>query len=185
MPISLRRIAVFCASSFGNSPEFEQTARELGSLLAFHGIELVFGGTDCGLMGVLARAVLDNGGRALGVVPRSDEGLPLPVGLSELLVVPSVAKRKAKMLEMSDAVIALPGGLGTLDELFDALALRAIGVHQKPLVLLNTGGFYDPLLTFLDSATNAGFIKPTSRALVWSEPDAASVMKRLMSARSG
>lgn len=153
----------------------------MGFLLAFHGIELVFGGTDSGLMGALARAVLEGGGRAIGVVPRIDEGLPLPVGLSELLLVATVAERKAKMLELSDALIALPGGLGTLDELFDALALRAIGQHHKPLVLLNIGGFYDPLLAFLDSAVSAGFIKPKSRALVWGEPDAVSAMKRLMS----
>lgn len=175
----IRRIAVFCASSFGNSPQPEEAARELGALLSSRAIELVFGGTDCGLMGALARAILGCGGRATGVVSRGDEGLPLPSGLSELLVVPTVADRKAKMLELSDALIALPGGLGTLDELFDALALRAIGVHPKPLVLLNSGGFYDPLLAFLDGAVGAGFIKPTARALVWSEPDATSAIARL------
>ena len=181
MITSLHRVAVFCASSFGTSPQPEQAARELGALLAQHGIELVFGGTDSGLMGVLTRAVLDGGGRAIGVVPQSDVGFPLVPGLNELIVVPSVAHRKAKMLELCDALIALPGGLGTLDELFDALALRAIGVHPKPLVLLNVGRFYDPLLAFLDGAVDAGFVKPKGRALVWSEPDAARVIERLMS----
>jgi uncharacterized protein (TIGR00730 family) len=181
MNTSIARIAVFCASSFGASPEFELAARELGALLAHHGIELVFGGTDSGLMGALARAVLNNGGRAIGVVPRSDEGLPIPPALSELIVVDSVAARKAKMLELSEASVALPGGLGTLDELFDALALRAIGVHEKPVALFNVGGFYDPLLAFLDGVVQMGFMKPKARALVWSENDAATLVSRLLS----
>jgi len=180
MSSSPRRVAVFCGSRFGSAPEYESAARELGASLAAHNMELVFGGTDCGQMGVVARSLLEQGGRAVGVVPQSDAGFSTVPGV-EIEVVATVAHRKARMLEMSDALVALPGGLGTLDELFDALALRALEVHAKPIALLNVAGFYDELLEFLDRAVEAGFIQAKSRALLWSEGDAAALVARLMS----
>jgi len=178
MSSSPRRVAVFCGSRFGSAPEYESAARELGASLAAHNIELVFGGTDCGLMGVVARAALEHRGQAVGIVPQSDAHFPVAPGV-KVEMVASVAHRKARMLELSDAFVALPGGLGTLDELFDALALRAIEVHAKPIALLSVAGFYDPLLAFLDRTVEAGFIQAKSRACLWSERDAAALVSRL------
>lgn len=162
----LGRVAVYCASNPGCDPAFPRLAAELGAELARRGIELVYGGSDAGLMRIVASSVLANGGRVTGVHP---EGHPIEApqrDLTRLCVVKSMAERKAKMLELADAWLALPGGFGTLDEFFDAICLLQLGIHRKPCGLLNIHGYYDHLLAFLNHAEFSGLLKPEHRRLI-------------------
>jgi hypothetical protein len=161
----VKSLAVYCGSSMGADPLFEGTARALGEEMARRGIDLVYGGGHRGLMGVVADAVLEAGGRAYGVIPRALVDLEVAHrGLTELHEVASMHERKAKMTELTDAFIAIPGGIGTLDELFEAWTWNALGYHSKPFCLLNVAGFWDGLIGFLDHVTQSGFMSPERRA---------------------
>ncbi|MFN0243808.1 MAG: TIGR00730 family Rossman fold protein [Planctomycetota bacterium] len=163
----MRRICVFCGASAGNSPAFAAAARRMGQALVARELELVYGGGKVGLMGTIADAVLDAGGRVTGVIPRALVERELAHDRAqEMLVVASMHERKAKMAELSDAFIALPGGLGTFEEFCEALTWSQLGFHDKPCGLLDVEGYYRPLLALFDSAVGAGFVRPEHRALV-------------------
>lgn len=169
----LRRVCVFCGSSVGGRPAYAEAAHAFGALLAERGIGVVTGGGSVGLMGVVADATLAAGGEALGVIPRRLVDRELGHhGLSALYVVESMHERKALMHELSDAFVALPGGYGTLDELFEALTWRQLGIHGKPVGVLDSEGYFEPLLALLDSLVEGGFVHDAHRTglLVAAEP---------------
>ena len=160
----MKRLAVYCGSSMGTDPAFVETAHVLGRIMAARGIGLVYGGGRLGLMGVVADAVMKSGGEAYGVIPRALIDLEVAhTGLTELHVVETMHERKALMTELTDAFIAIPGGVGTLDELFEAWSWNALGYHAKPFALLNVAGFWDGMIGFLDHVTTSGFMSPARR----------------------
>jgi uncharacterized protein (TIGR00730 family) len=163
----MRRLCVFCGSSTGSRPEYRAAARRLGELLAARGLGLVFGAGHVGLMGVLADAVLGAGGEAVGVIPQAlvDKELAHR-GLTELHVVQTMHQRKALMADLADGFAALPGGYGTADEFFEVLTWAQLGLHAKPIGLLNVAGFFDPLLAWVDGCVREGFLRPQHRALL-------------------
>lgn len=155
---------MFCGSSPGNNPEYRETARNLGRILAGRNIELVFGGGCVGLMNEIANTVLGAGGRVTGVIPQSLVDREVAhTGISELRVTGSMHERKALMAELSDGFIALPGGIGTFEEFMEIITWGQLGFHRKPCGLLNTLGFYDGLLGFLDHAVREGFLHDANR----------------------
>jgi uncharacterized protein (TIGR00730 family) len=156
----MKRICVFAGSSAGVRPEYLRAAADLGTVLAARGIELVYGGARVGMMGAVAGAVLAGGGRVTGVIPQAlVEKEVAHDGLTELRVVTSMHQRKALMADLSDAFIALPGGWGTLDEMFEILTWAQLGLHRKPCGLLNVSGYFDRLLAFLDHTMEEGFVR--------------------------
>ena len=160
---------------------YREAALEVGRGLARRGIGLVYGGASVGLMGALADAALEAGGEAIGVIPRAlVEKEIAHRGLSELCVVESMHERKARMAELADAFLALPGGFGTLEEVFETLAWRQLRIHRKPCGLLNTVGYYDGLLGMLDHAAAEGFLRPENRALLIADSDAERLIQRLL-----
>jgi uncharacterized protein (TIGR00730 family) len=181
----MKRIAVYCGSSMGTDPAFETTARALGEEMARRGYGLVYGGGHRGLMGVVADAVLVGGGEALGVIPQSLVDLEVAhTGLTELHTVVTMHERKAKMTELCDAFIALPGGIGTFDELFEAWTWNALGYHAKPFCLLQVNGFWDGMLGFLDHATASGFMSPARREQLLVADSIGEALEKLDSAAS-
>ena len=169
------RVCVFCGSSTGKHPGYKLAAQAFGRALVRRGQSLVYGGGRVGLMGVIADTVLDGGGEVRGVLPESLAGKEIGHdGLTELIVVPNMHARKARMAELSDAFVALPGGYGTLEELFEVVTWAQLGLHEKPIALLNVGGYFDGLLGCIDSAVAEGFIRPEQRRVIMSssEPDA-------------
>lgn len=163
----MRTVCVYCGSSRLPSEPYFDAARRLGSAIAARGLTLIYGGAHVGLMGAAADAALARGGRVEGVIPRSLVDMEVAhTGLSRIHVVESMHDRKALMADLSDAFIALPGGFGTLDELFEILTWALLGFHNKPILLLNQDGYYDHLLAFLDHAEKAGFVRPAHRALL-------------------
>lgn len=173
-------LCVFCGSRRGHDPRWAAAAEELGRLIGARGWRLVYGGGRAGMMGLLADAALAAGAAVTGVIPQSlidrEHGHP---GLSELHVVQTMHERKRLMAERSDAFVALPGGLGTLEELFEVWTWRQLGYHDKPVGLLNAGGYYDPLLAFVDHAAAAGYVAPAQRALLQVDADPAALLARL------
>jgi len=179
-PRVFRRICVFCGSAHGNDPIYTAAARELGRSLAERGIEIVYGGGRVGLMGELADAALAAGGRVLGVIPQRLRDLEVAhSGLSELFVVDTMHARKAMMAHLSDAFIALPGGFGTLEELFEVVTWCQIGYHQKPVGILDVAGYYAPLLRFLDHAEASGFIRDIYRPILQHADDLEALLAQL------
>lgn len=163
----LRRVCVFCGSNAGESPIYKQEAERLADALLARQIDLVYGGGCVGLMGIVADAVLKGGGHVIGVIPDALVAREVAhLGLPDLRVVSSMHERKALMASLADAFIALPGGFGTFEELFEALTWTQLGLHSKRCGLLNVGGFYDPLLALLDESMRAGFLKPENRQLL-------------------
>lgn len=161
----MKRLAVYCGSSIGADPAFAGAAKAIGEEMARRGIGLVYGGGRLGLMGIVADAVLDSCGEAHGVIPQALIDLEVAhTGLTELHVVADMHERKAKMTDLTDAFVALPGGIGTFDELFEAWTWNALGYHAKPFALLNVAGFWDRMVAFLDHATQSGFMSPARRA---------------------
>lgn len=153
------RICVFCASSHGFRPEYRRAATELGGELAAHGIELVYGGGAVGLMGTVADAVLTGGGRVTGVIPESLVAAEIAhPGLTDLRVTATMHERKALMADLSDGFVALPGGFGTFDELFEIVTWAQLGIHAKPIVLLDVAGYWDALVALADHAVAEGFV---------------------------
>jgi len=161
----LKTLCVFCASAYGVREEYRREAEALGKVLADRGIGLVYGGASVGLMGAVANASLANGGTCIGVIPHVlvDKEISNH-GLTELHVVDTMHTRKALMGEKADAFLILPGGYGTLEELFEVLTWQTLRLHSKPTVLLNTAGFYDSMLAFLDHCVQEGVLKPQARA---------------------
>lgn len=151
----------------GSAPRFAEQARHLGERMAARGIDLVYGGGHRGLMGVVADAVLAGGGKAYGVIPQALVDLEVAHrGLTELHVVTTMHERKARMTELTDAFVAIPGGVGTFDELFEAWSWFTLGYHAKPFAVLNEDGFWNEMLAFLDTVTSSGFISPARRDLL-------------------
>ena len=176
----LRRLCVFCGSSIGKRAAFQQAARELGSLLAADSTELIYGGGNCGLMGVLADEVLKNGGRVTGVIPESLMGKELAhLQLTELHVVADMHERKALMSSLADGFIALPGGFGTFEELFEVITWGQLGLQQKPIGLVNVEGFFDPVLELMDHAIREGFVRPEQRQLLVSSPSPKELLQMI------
>jgi hypothetical protein len=177
----MRRVCVFCGSSLGVDPRAAAAARALGSTLASRGLGLVYGGASVGLMGELADAVLERGGHVVGVLPAAlaTRELAHPK-LPDLRIVATMHERKAIMADLADAFVALPGGMGTLDETFEILTWAQLGIHRKPVGLLDVSGYFGPLLTFLDHAVAQGFVKAEHRGLVEVDSDPGRLVDRLL-----
>jgi hypothetical protein len=176
----MKRICVYCGSSIGNQPLYREAALAMGAVLAARKIGLVYGGGNVGLMGVVADAVLAGGGEVIGVIPQSLADREIAhSGVTDLRVVDSMHTRKAMMAELSDAFIAMPGGVGTFEEFFEAVTWTQLGVHRKPCGLLNVGGFYTPLALFIDQAVTEGFIKPVHRASIVVDDDPERLVNAL------
>jgi len=166
----MKRVAVFCGSNYGVQPEYEQAAQQLGAFLAEKGLAVVYGGGNVGLMGALARAALEAGGDVIGVMPALlEEYKDDQMGLTELHMVATLHDRKAKMADLADGFIALPGGLGTMEEIFEIITWAQLGVHSKPAGFLNVNGYYDGLQAFLDHMVKEGFVKVEHRSMVMVE----------------
>lgn len=160
-------VCVYCGSSIRIAEHFKQSTQQFGRLMADHGSQLVYGGGRVGLMGLLADTVLAAGGRVIGIIPEHIQALEVGHhGLSELHVVDSMHTRKRMMFERSDAFVALPGGMGTLDELVEIITWRQLGLHDKPLIMVNDQGYWAPFLALFDHMVQAGFCRPQHRGLV-------------------
>ncbi|MEZ7848808.1 MAG: TIGR00730 family Rossman fold protein [Polaromonas sp.] len=180
MSETIRSVAVFCGSNFGTAPEYAASAAHLGALIAQRGLTLVYGGTHRGLMGVVANAALANGGTVVGVITRSLHARGhLHEGLTRHEVVSDMRARKARMAELVEAFIALPGGLGTLEELLEAATLSQLGDHRKACGALDVRGYYRALRVLLETATSEGFLKPEHRDMLIIETDAARLLDGL------
>lgn len=176
----MKNICVFCGSSVGVRPEYADAARQLGALLAQRGLGLVYGGGRVGLMGVIADAVLTNGGHVSGIIPEFLFKKEIEhKDVHDLRVVGSMHERKALMADLADGFIALPGGWGTLDEFCEILTWAQLGLHTKPCGLLNVSGYYDSFLQFFDTATTEGFVQAQYRALVLADTDPARLLDRM------
>ena len=175
---------MFCGSSDSVPPEYLQAAREMGQVIAAQGISLVYGGGGTGMMGAVAGGVLGAGGEAIGVTIKlfNNAALGRP-DLAELYVYDTLHERKAKMVELSDGFVALPGGLGTLDELVESLTWAQLGLHAKPVGLLNPNGYFNPLLSMLDQARQAGFLYSDHNEILIHEQDPARLLERMKTFR--
>jgi uncharacterized protein (TIGR00730 family) len=173
---NVKRLAVYCGSASGTQPVFADATRATAAAMVGRGVDLVYGGGRLGLMGLIADSVLAGGGRVYGVIPKALVNLEVAHnGITELHTVETMHERKAKMTDLADAFLALPGGIGTLDELFEAWSWNALGYHKKPFCLLNVDGFWDGMITFIDHATESGFLSARRRKqlLVAATPDEA------------
>lgn len=175
----MNQLAVFCGSASGASPDYAQKAVELGQELARQQIGLVYGGSDAGLMAAAADAALAEGGQVTGVIPTvlADREIA-HTGLTELFVVSSMHERKAKMAELSDAFIVLPGGAGTMEEFFEMFTWAQIGLHEKPIGLLNVNGYFDPLIAFFDHMTAEQFLQPAFREMLLVDESPAGLLEQ-------
>lgn len=176
----MKSICVFCGANPGNDPVYAAGARAMGVEIAQRGLTLVYGGGAVGLMGVVANAALEAGGEVHGVIPRALREKEIGhADLTRLEVVDTMHIRKARMAELSDGFIAMPGGIGTFEELFEIWTWGQLGIHQKPLGLLNIAGFYDPLAAFLDGTVEAGFLKQAHRAMAMTDTEPATLLDRM------
>ena len=185
----MKRICVFCGSNAGHDPRYRADAERLGRLLAVRGIELVYGGGNVGLMGIIADACLGAGGTVTGVIPEALIGKEVAGrvvdhrGLTRLEVVDSMHTRKARMAELADGFIALPGGFGTFEEFCEILTWGQLGFHVKPMGLLNVNGFYDPLLTLFERAVADGFLRQENRAMALAAEDIETLLAAMAAFR--
>jgi uncharacterized protein (TIGR00730 family) len=176
----MKSICVYCGSNFGERVSYLEAAQDLGAEMAERGITLVYGGGNVGLMGTVADSVLAAGGKVIGVIPQALVDKEVAhTGLSDLRVVGSMHERKSLMADLADGFIALPGGLGTLEEFCEVATWTQLGFHKKACGLLNIGGFYDGLLSFLNHATEEKFIRPEHRSIVLEEEDPVELIKKL------
>lgn len=186
----MKSICVFCGSNAGNQPIYRSEAEKLGRLLAARGIELVYGGGNVGLMGAVADACLEAGGTVVGVIPQALMGKEVagrPVDhrtLTRLEVVDSMHTRKARMAELAEGFIALPGGFGTFEEFCEILTWSQLGFHAKPMGLLNVNGFYDPLLAMFDRAVADGFLRLQNRAMALADSDIEGLLAAMAAYRA-
>jgi hypothetical protein len=185
----MRRVAVYCGSAEGTLPAYRAEAAALGRAIASAGLGMVYGGANVGLMGAAADTALAGGAEVIGVLPEMLAGREIAhAGLTHLEIVTTMHQRKARMAALADAFLILPGAYGTLDELFEIITWSQMRMHAKPCILINTGGYWDGLLAFLDTAVTAGFLRPEGRALMQVAPDAVSAVKlivELIMPRSG
>lgn len=176
----MRSVCVFCGSNPGTRPEYRAAAEATGELLARSGLRLVFGGGAIGLMGAVAAAAMRAGGEVVGVIPAAlDRREIANRAVTELRIVDTMHERKAMMAELSDGFVALPGGLGTFEELFEVWTWAQLGIHAKPVGLLNVACFYDPLLAFLAAAAGEGFLRPEHLDLLVAEAEPARLLERM------
>jgi uncharacterized protein (TIGR00730 family) len=176
----VKRVLVFCGSSPGRRPEYTERAFEVGGLFAERGLEIVYGGASVGVMGALADGALAAGGAVIGVIPRRLlESEIAHAGVTKLHITETMHERKALMSELSDAVMALPGGAGTLDELFEVFTWRQLGLHRKPIGLLDVAGYWQPLLAFLHRAVSERFLRAEHLETLLVETDAVALLDRL------
>ena len=176
----MRQLCVFCGAKDGTNPRHREAAEALGRVLAQRGITLVYGGSSTGLMGALADAALQAGGRVVGIMPEGLVGEQAHAGLTELIVTPDMAARKARMGALADAFLALPGGFGTLDELFEMLTWTQLGFQAKPVGLLNSDGFWDGLLGFLDRARGDGLVSEAGLAMLHCDEAVEGILDSLL-----
>ncbi|XP_073017233.1 cytokinin riboside 5'-monophosphate phosphoribohydrolase LOG1-like [Primulina eburnea] len=175
-----KKICVFCGSSQGKKTSYQESAIELGKVLVSRNIDLVYGGGSIGLMGLVSQAVHDGGRHVMGVIPKTLMPRELTgVTVGEVKAVADMHQRKAEMARHSDAFIALPGGYGTLEELLEVITWAQLGIHDKPVGLLNVDGYYNSLLSFIDKAVEEGFISPSARHIIVSAPNAKELVKKL------
>jgi uncharacterized protein (TIGR00730 family) len=178
--VSVGSVAVYCSARDGLAPRFVDAAREVGRTLAERGVAVVYGGGGLGLMGEVANAALGAGGRVIGVIPRSMvEAERAHHGVSELIVIETMHERKQIMSDRADAFLALPGGVGTLDEVFEAITWNQLAIHDKPIGFLDLDGFYEPLRAFLEGAAAGGFIPKETMDHLSFESDPSSVLASL------
>ena len=176
----MKKIAVFCGSSAGNDVAFENAAKAVGVYFAENNIELVFGGGKVGLMGIIADSVLAHGGKVTGVIPVFLEVKEIMhPNVTKMFVTDTMHERKKIMYDMSDAIIALPGGFGTLDELFESLTWSQLMLHTKPVGILNVAGFFDPLFEMVQKMVDKGFLKKINRDLMITDTDIEALIKKL------
>ena len=176
----MKSIAVFCGANKGNNPWFEEAAVELGAVLAKRGIHVVFGGGSVGLMGVLADAVLANGGDITGIITHQLHGLELShAGVKKMVTVETMSERRKLLIEGTDGIITLPGGYGSLDEHFEALTLAQLLQYQRPIGLLNVRGYYDPLVQMLDNMVENGFLREQNRLLCIVSDDIEDLLAKM------
>ena len=179
------RVAVYCGSADGNDPAYLAEARALGAAIAAAGLGLVYGGANAGLMGAVADAALAGGAEVIGVLPDVLAGKEIAhAGLTRLELVSTMHERKARMAELAGAFLILPGGYGTLEELLEVVTWAQLKLHAKPCIVINTAGYWDGLLAFLDKAVASGFLKPSNRALLRVAANANEAVVRLVGARS-
>jgi uncharacterized protein (TIGR00730 family) len=180
MAVPLRALCVYCGASNGNDPAYAEQARAMGAALAGNGIALVYGGGKVGLMGVIADEVLRRGGEVTGVIPQALMDKEVGhTGLSALHVVRDMHERKAMMAQLADGFVAMPGGMGTLEELFEMVTWAQLGIHRKPVGLFNPGGFYDGLLGFVAHMVAEGFVKPEHAQLLLADADPQALLARM------
>jgi uncharacterized protein (TIGR00730 family) len=176
----MKSICVFCGSNFNGDPVLRKAIEDLAIQFVEKDITLIFGGGRVGVMGLIADEVLKRGGKAIGVIPEFLMNKEVGhSGLTELIITENMHQRKQKMADLSDGVITLPGGYGTLEEFFEVLTWLQLGLHHKPIGLLNVGGFYDPLLLQMDKMVEQKFLKPINRDLVLSEVDASGLIAQM------
>lgn len=176
----MKRIAVFCGSSVGTDDIYKSQAQLLGKTLARQSIELVYGGAKVGLMGAVADGILSEGGKAIGVLPHFLKSKEVAhEHLTELILVDSMHERKTRMNELSDGVIALPGGYGTLEEFFEMLTWAQLGLHKKPVAVLNIDGFYDPLIVLTQSMVDKGFLKQVNQQTILVSDKIDELLKKM------
>ena len=186
---AMQRLCVFCGANAGHDPIYRREADALGRLLAARGIELVYGGGNIGLMGAVADACMSAGGSVIGVIPEALMGKEVAGrsvehrALTRLEVVDSMHVRKARMAELADAFIALPGGFGTFEEFCEILTWGQLGFHAKPMGLLNVQGFYDPLLAMFDHAVTTGFLRPQNRAMALADDNLEGLLDKMAAYR--
>jgi uncharacterized protein (TIGR00730 family) len=181
----IRRVCVFCGSNSGARPEYAQAARALGAAIASEGLDLIYGGSGVGLMGKLATGALEHGGHVFGVTVSSlRDKEPPATDIPDLIVVGSMHQRKAQMADMADAFIALPGGLGALEQFLEIVTWAQLGLHAKPCGILNVAGYYDTLDSFLDHAAREGFIAQSHHDLILVDDDPRRLLQRLRSYRA-
>jgi uncharacterized protein (TIGR00730 family) len=178
----MKSVCVFCGSNPGARPAYAEAARRLGEAAAARGVAVVYGGANNGLMGTVADSALARGGKVFGVLPSFMTAREVAHrGLTGLELVGSMHERKGRMAELSDAFVALPGGFGTMDELFEVLTWSQLGLHRKPCALLDVEGYYAPLVAFLDHAAREGLLRPEHRAMLFVERDPEALLDRLAS----
>lgn len=176
----IKRLAIFCGSSTGHKSIYKQEARKVGKLLAEKGIELVYGGGKIGLMGAAADACLEHGGKVIGVIPEKLMTAEVGhTGVTELHVVDTMHERKAMMAQLSDGFIALPGGIGTLEEIIEVFTWHQIGYHHKPCAFLNTNGYYDKLFGFIDHMVEEGFLSASQRSHLMVSDSAEELLEKM------
>ena len=181
----MKSLSIFCGSSSGTNGLYKHAAEQSGKLLADQHITLIYGGGSFGLMGIAANAAMKNGGKVVGIIPTLlVEKEAAKRDITELIIVDSMQERKQKLMELSDGFLILPGGFGTMDELFEVMAFVNLGVHKKPCGILNTNGFYDHLIAFIDHAAEQGFVRQHIRDFIVHDEDPAALLRKMISFRA-